>query len=197
MDQLTLFGGEPQPGDRPACVRYAPGWLDDHERRLDDLQRVIRWEQPTVTVFGRRHPTPRLTAWFGEGAYSYSGITHPPAELPSGLAEIRDRLAAELGVAFNSCLANLYRDGSDSMGAHADDEAELGPDPVIASVSLGARRRFVMTHVESKRRFDWSLGDGDLLVMSGESQSDYRHSVPKTARRLGRRLNLTFRTFDN
>lgn len=194
MDQLGLFGAEPQPGDRPACVRYVRGWLDDHERLLDELERLVRWEQPTVTVFGSRHPTPRLTAWFGEQAYSYSGITHQPAALPTSLTEIRDRLVDEVDVAFNSCLANLYRDGSDSMGAHADDEAELGLQPVIASVSLGARRRFVMTHVDSGRRFDWPLGGGDLLVMSGESQSDYRHSVPKTARRTGRRLSLTFRS---
>lgn len=196
MDQLTLFEDSGSAHEL-ACVRYMPGWLADHERSLNELARAIRWEQPIVTVFGRQHATPRLTAWFGADAYSYSGITHEPAAFPTALAAIRDRLAAEHGQEFNSCLANLYRDGSDSMGAHADDEPGLGSEPVIASVSLGERRQFVMTHVDSARRFVWCLGGGDLLVMYGASQSDFRHGVPKTARSVGRRLNLTFRTFDD
>jgi alkylated DNA repair dioxygenase AlkB len=162
---------------------------------MASLVDVIAWDQPTVTVFGRRHPTPRLTAWYGDGAYSYSGITHPPAPFPDPLAAIRDLLVETTGTRFNSCLANLYRDGGDSMGAHSDNEPELGPQPTIASVSLGARRRFVMTHIESGERFTWSLGGGDLLVMSGASQAEYRHAVPKTSARVGTRLNLTFRTF--
>lgn len=195
---MSVGRGHALPGllsDGPACVRYVPGWLDDHERRLRELAEIVRWEQPVVTVYGKRHPTPRLTAWFGDAAYSYSGITHPPAAFPSPLAAIAERLAADVGVRFNSCLANLYRDGRDSMGAHADDEPELGPDPTIASVSLGADRRFVMTHTASGRRFGWNLGAGDLLVMAGESQSAYRHCVPKTSAVVGRRLNLTFRAF--
>ena len=181
--------------DRPASVDYVPGWLEGADRWMAELVGAIEWEQPTVTVFGRQHPTPRLTAWFGDAAYSYSGITHPPAAFPAPLAAIRDRLVETTGVRFNSCLANLYRDGRDSMGAHADNEPELSPEPTIASVSLGARRRFVMTHVGSGRRFVWSLGDGDLLVMSGDSQLEYRHAVPKTTARVAPRLNLTFRTF--
>jgi len=162
---------------------------------MEELAAEIPWEQPIVTVFGRRHATPRLTAWFGDGAYSYSGITHAPAAFPTALADIRDQLGDATGAVFNSCLANLYRDGSDSMGAHSDNEPELGPEPVIGSVSLGDRRRFVMTDVETRERFEWALGAGDLLVMSGNSQARYRHSVPKTTRPIGRRLNLTFRTF--
>jgi len=197
MGQPALFDDDSADSGRPEpdCVHYVPGWLADDERRLDELADSIAWEQPTVTVFGRRHPTPRLTAWFGDQAYSYSGITHQPAPFPPALEAVRVRLAEERGLGFNSCLANLYRDGSDSMGDHADDEAELGPRPVIASVSLGDRRRFVMTDVGSGRRFAWSLGGGDLLVMSGESQTRYRHGVPRTTRPVGRRLNLTFRTF--
>lgn len=196
---MYIDRGNPVPGlvsDRlPACVQYAPGWLEDDDRWMVALIDAIAWEQPTVTVFGRQHPTPRLTAWYGEAEYRYSGIAHQPARFPAPLDAIRDRLAEAVGVRFNSCLANLYRDGRDSMGAHADDEPELGPEPTIASVSLGHRRRFVMTHVASGERFVWSLGGGDLLVMSGESQADYRHSVPKTSARVGMRLNLTFRVF--
>lgn len=195
--RLALFDGGASAGDQLACVRFVAGWLANHDRVLDELAEAIRWEQPTVTVFGRQHATPRMTAWFGDGAYSYSGITHAPAAFPAGLATIRDRLAADIGVSFNSCLANLYRDGSDSMGAHSDNEPELGSEPVIASVSLGDRRRFVMTDVSTRERFTWELGAGDLLVMSGESQSRFRHSVPKTTRPIGRRLNLTFRTFES
>lgn len=192
--------GNPLPGlvtasGAPDCVRYEAGWLEDDDRWMATLVASISWEQPTVTVFGRRHQTPRLSAWYGDAAYSYSGVTHAPAPFPTALAAIRERLDDTTGVRFNSCLANLYRDGSDSMGAHADNEPELGPEPTIASVSLGARRRFVMTHVDSRARATWSLGGGDLLVMSGASQRDYRHSVPKTSARVGPRLNLTFRVF--
>lgn len=174
-------------------VRYVSGWLDDADHLLPELTRSIGWEQPTVTVYGRQHPTPRLSAWFGDRAYSYSGFTHRPAPFPAPVADIGQRLRAELGVAFNSCLAQLYRDGSDSMGAHSDDEWELGRRPVIASVSLGAPRRFVMVNPVTKQRHQWMLGGGDLLVMSGDSQQTYRHSLPKTARAVGPRLNLTFR----
>lgn len=195
MRPPTLFDDGTPEGAGLACVRYVAGWLAEHERVLDELAAGIRWQQPIVTVFGRQHVTPRLTAWFGDGAYSYSGITHPPAAFPAALADIRDRVTREAGVPFTSCLANLYRDGSDSMGAHADNEPELGDAPVIASVSLGDRRRFVMADIHTSARFEWMLGGGDLLVMSGDSQSRYRHSVPKTARPIGPRLNLTFRTF--
>ena len=98
-------------------------------------------------------------------------------------------------MAFNSCLANLYRDGSDSMGYHSDDEPELGPRPTIASISLGARRNFALRHRVSRQRWTWSLGEGDLLVMRAEAQSDYAHAVPKTAKPVGPRMNLTFRVF--
>ncbi len=197
MSQPALFDDATPGVAELACVRYVAGWLADHERVLAELAAGISWEQPTVTVFGHRHVTPRLTAWFGDHAYSYSGITHPPAALPPALADIRDRLAAESGVSFNSCLANLYRDGSDSMGAHADNEPELGPAPVIASISLGARRRFVMADTDTRERFVWMLGGGDLLVMYGDSQTRYRHSVPKTTRPMTHRLNLTFRRFQS
>jgi alkylated DNA repair dioxygenase AlkB len=195
IDRGNALPGLVTPADGPACVRYVPGWLDDDDRWMAALVDTVEWEQPTVTVFGRQHPTPRLTAWYGDAAYSYSGITHAPSAFPAPLSEIRTRLLTTTGVRFNSCLANLYRDGTDSMGAHADNEPELGPEPTIASVSLGARRRFVMTHVESGERFTWTLGMGDLLVMSGESQRDFRHAVPKTTARTGPRLNLTFRVF--
>jgi alkylated DNA repair dioxygenase AlkB len=179
----------------PSCVDYRPGWVADHAMLLDRLTAEIAWEQHEITLFGRTVPTPRLTAWFGDAAYAYSGVVNQPKPWPDVLAALRERLTSELGVGFNSCLANLYRDGSDSMGFHSDDEPELGPEPTIASVSLGARRRFVLRDRATRQRWTWDLGAGDLLVMRDESQRDYAHAVPKTTRPVGARMNLTFRHF--
>ena len=179
----------------PGCVELRPGWVRDPDETFDRLRAEIDWEQHDITLFGRTVPTPRLTAWTGDLAYRYSGIVNEPRAWSPTLAALRDRLVAELGTPFNSCLANLYRDGSDSMGWHSDDEPELGPRPTIASVSLGARRRFVLRHRASGERWSHDLGAGDLLVMREESQADYRHAVPKTTRPVGPRLNLTFRWF--
>ena len=179
----------------PPCVDYYPAWAHDADRLFAKLQKEISWEQHAVTLYGRTTPTPRLTAWMGDGAYRYSGIVNEPSPWPDVLAELRERLRGELGVEFNSCLANFYRGGADSMGYHSDNEPELGPRPTIASVSLGDRRRFVLRHRASRERWSWDLGEGDLLVMRAESQSDYAHAIPKTSRAVGPRINLTFRRF--
>lgn len=177
----------------PDCVRYRPGWQELSQETFALLRQEIDWEQHDITLFGRTVATPRLTCWMGDAAYRYSGVVNQPKPWPPALAAIRDRLSAEVGVDFNSCLANLYRDGSDSMGYHSDDEPELGDQPTIASLSLGAKRTFTLRHRLTRERWSWPLGEGDLLVMSGESQSDYAHAVPKTARPVGPRMNLTFR----
>lgn len=186
----------PTPGSpAPSCLRYLPGWVDHSDRLFDELRADVAWEQLDISLFGRTVATPRLTAWVGDTEYAYSGVVNRPQPWPDALAALRDRLAGEVGVAFNSCLANLYRDGSDSMGYHSDDEPELGLQPTIASVSLGARRTFAVRHRVSRERWTWSLGEGDLLLMTAESQSDYAHAVPKTAKPVGPRMNLTFRLF--
>ncbi|MFP5282829.1 MAG: alpha-ketoglutarate-dependent dioxygenase AlkB family protein [Actinomycetes bacterium] len=174
---------------------YRPGWLPDAAEVFTALSAAIAWEQHAITLFGRTVPTPRLTAWMGDAAYRYSGVVNEPTPWPPLLTAIRDRLTEELGVEFNSCLANLYRDGSDSMGWHSDDEPELGPRPTIASVSLGARRLFAVRHRVNRERWTYPLGEGDLLVMREESQAAYAHAVPKTSRPVGPRMNLTFRRF--
>ncbi len=174
-------------------MRYIHGWQPDADALFEHLRRTIDWEQHDITLFGRTVATPRLTAWIGDVAYSYSGVVNQPKPWPAELHPVRERLAAELDTPFNSCLVNLYRDGSDSMGYHSDDEPELGERPTIASLSLGARRRFTLRHRTTRLRWSWDLGDGDLLVMTGESQSDYAHAVPKTTRPVGPRMNLTFR----
>jgi alkylated DNA repair dioxygenase AlkB len=130
----------------PKCVDYYAGWVDNADQLFDVLRDHIAWEQHTITLYGRSAPTPRLTAWMADSTYRYSGIANEPAPWSEALAELREQLRNELGVDFNSCLANLYRDGSDSVGYHSDDEPELGPRPTIASISLGDRRRFVLRH---------------------------------------------------
>jgi alkylated DNA repair dioxygenase AlkB len=179
----------------PPCVDYYPGWVADADQLFATLRNEIAWEQHVVTLYGRTTPTPRLTAWMGDGAYRYSGIVNEPGPWPHAVVDLQERLCHELAVDVNSCLANLYRDGTDSMGYHSDDEPELGPRPTIASVSLGDRRRFVLRHRSTGERWSYDLGGGDLLVMRDESQSDYAHAVPKTSRPIGSRINLTFRHF--
>ena len=181
--------------EQPPCIDYYSGWVADADQLFAMLRDEIAWEQHAVTLYGRTVRTPRLTAWMGDGAYRYSGIVNEPGPWPRALVEMRERLLRELGVDVNSCLANLYRDGTDSMGYHSDDEPELGPRPTIASVSLGDRRRFVLRHRTTGDRWSWDLGYGDLLVMRDESQSDYAHAVPKTSRPVRPRINLTFRYF--
>jgi alkylated DNA repair dioxygenase AlkB len=180
---------------QPGCVDYYPGWVKEAGQLFARLRADVAWEQHTITLYGRSALTPRLTAWMGDGPYRYSGIVNEPAPWPQALAALRERLRDELGVDFNSCLANLYRNGTDSMGYHSDNESELGPRPTIASISLGDRRRFVLRHRTTGTRWSWELGHGDLLVMRDESQSDYAHAVPKTSRPVGARMNLTFRCF--
>lgn len=166
------------------------------DRLLDALWREVCWAQHFVHIAGKKIPSPRLSAWYGErGArYTYSGQTYEPAPFFPALDEVRRGVEDGAGCLFNSVLVNAYRHGADSMGWHSDAEAELGPRPIIASVSLGATRRFRMRH----RALDvvpveLDLEHGSLLVMDGDTQSHWRHAVPKTKRKVGLRVNLTFR----
>jgi len=139
---------------------------------------------------------PRLIAWYGEpeAVYTYSGVRHVPMPFTPELAVIRARIEELSGAPFNSALANLYRDGRDGMGWHADNEAELGRNPVIASVSLGATRRFTLRHRRRKGLTEaLDLEPGSLLVMEGETQHHWLHALPKTTRPVGERINLTYR----
>lgn len=167
-------------------------------RRLVD---ELPLAQETYRMGAREIASPRLVSWHGDPGtgYAYSGVRHEPAPWTPTLAGLRRRVEEVTGLRFNSVLANLYRDGNDSMGWHADREPEIGPsadDRWIASLSLGARRRFVLKaakSVKSDQRHVFELGDGDLLVMRGTTQRDFRHALPKTRRPVGVRLNLTFR----
>ncbi len=181
-----------------ADVRYDSDFLAEATatRLFDDLLEELDWQQREILLFGRRIPSPRLTAFHGEAhaVYTYSGLTLEPRAWTPALDEIRAAIERATGFAFDCVLANHYRDGSDSMGWHSDDERELGPEPVIASVSLGATRRFTMQHRERKEeRFAIELEHGSLLMMAGPTQRCWKHALPKTRKPVGARVNLTFR----
>jgi len=157
----------------------------------------LQWSQRDITLFGRSVQQPRLTSWYGDpdAHYSYSGLCLHPLPWHPRLLELRRLLQERLRHDFNSVLANAYRDGHDGMGWHADDEKELGPKPLIASLSLGENRRFLLRKKLEKnsRSVGLQLEHGSLLVMQGDSQSRYLHSLPKTRKPAGLRINLTFR----
>lgn len=186
------------PGLLPgADVRFDPAWLApaDADAMLAALIDEVPWSQHRVRLFGREMPAPRLSAWIGDpgAAYTYSRVRHEPLPWTATLATLRERLQASTGARFNSVLANRYRDGRDSMGWHADDEAELGERPLIASISLGAARVFQLKPRGGGRTQSVTLGHGSLLLMGGDTQRLYVHALPKTARPVGERINLTFR----
>ena len=151
------------------------------------------WREESVVVYGKRHLQPRLTAWYGDASYTYSGLRLEPLPWTALLLEIRAAVEAACGQRFNSVLLNRYRNERDSMGMHSDDEAELGNDPVIASLSYGATRTFILRHKRDKRTVRLPLEDGSLLLMSGQLQRNWLHGINKSTRALGERLNLTFR----
>ncbi|HEX2082008.1 MAG TPA: alpha-ketoglutarate-dependent dioxygenase AlkB [Xanthomonadaceae bacterium] len=181
-----------------ADVGFDPQWLPrpEADALFAELLDAVPWEVHRIRLFGRDVDSPRLSCWIGDpqARYRYSGTLFEPRPWPACLLPLRDRLSRELGMAFNSVLANRYRGGRDAMGWHRDDEPELGPQPVIASVSLGAVRRFSLKGVgDVAPRLSLELPHGGLLVMRGETQARYRHALPRTAKAVGERINLTFR----
>lgn len=165
------------------------------ERLFRDVYGETDWRSENITLFGRTHAMPRLICWMGEKSYRYSGLTHPAAPFTPTVSRIAEKVMHIAKTPFNGVLLNLYRDGRDSMGWHADDEAELGPRPVIASVSLGAPRRM---RFKPKKPFEGTsfgidLAPGSLLVMKGDTQTNWLHAVSKTRKPVGPRINLTFR----
>ena len=161
------------------------------------LHEEILWERHRLRIFGRNVDSPRLSCWIGdpEAVYTYSGARFAPHAWTPALAELREYLFAHCGERCNSVLANLYRDGRDSMGWHSDDEPELGAEPVILSLSFGGVRRFRLRHRRDPRlRLELDLPSGSLLCMAGATQRHYRHDLPKTARDVAARINLTFRS---
>lgn len=180
-----------------ASLRYAARWqsVSCADRWLAALRAEIPWATHRVRIYGRWLDSPRLSSWHGdpEASYGYSGSRHQPLPWTPTLSAIRAALRDSVGEDFNGVLANRYRDGRDSMGWHADNERELGPRPLIASVSLGAVRRFSLKHRHSDQTLKLELAHGSLLLMAGETQRHWQHALPKEPRVREERINLTFR----
>jgi alkylated DNA repair dioxygenase AlkB len=181
-----------------ADIEYFPSFFTQSEsnRLYKSLLKNIAWQQDTIRFYGKEIPLPRLTAWYGETdkSYTYSGIPMKPLAWTDELLEIKYRIEEIACVEFSSVLLNLYRTGNDSVAWHADDEKELGHNPIIGSVSFGAARTFQFKHIENpnlKEKIE--LQNGSFLLMRGETQHNWLHQIPKTTKPLQPRINLTFR----
>jgi alkylated DNA repair dioxygenase AlkB len=174
---FTLFPGVFHPA---ASAAHLAGLLDE-----------LDWEVQQFTIYGRTLPMPRLIAMYGPAGYRYSGVVHPPRPLPARLEAIRRSVTAVTGREFNSVLANLYRDGRDSVGWHRDSDYVHGGQPDIASVSFGATRRFELR--DGAARVTVDLEPGSVLLVTGAAVARWWHRVPKTSAVTGPRVNLTYR----
>ncbi len=184
----------------PDCdMRYITNFIGKElaETYFDYLLNYVPWQLDHIKIFGKTYPQPRLTALYGNNSktYTYSSITMRPVPFNKVLEEIKAQTEPIAKVEFTSCLLNLYRSGADSNGWHADDEKELGRNPVIASVSLGQERYFHLKHrVRKDLRYKILLEPGSLLIMQGSTQHHWLHQIPKSKKALGPRINLTFRS---
>ena len=179
-------------------ISYFPSYLNQSlsDNYYEYFLKCVRWQQDDIHIFGKTYAQPRLTALYGinEKSYTYSGIVMRPNPFDKKLMALKKSLDELAGVKFTSCLLNLYRDGSDSNGWHADDEKELGTNPVIASVSFGQERVFHLRHKERKElKKRIILEHGSLLLMSGVTQHRWVHQIPKSKKPMHPRINLTFR----
>ncbi|MFV8326053.1 alpha-ketoglutarate-dependent dioxygenase AlkB family protein [Flavobacterium sp. ZS1P14] len=195
----SLFQPEPIPLNLPdADIIYYPAFFNKEEadRIYAALINEIPWQQDEIRVFGKIHPQPRLTALFGnEGKpYAYSNIKMQPHPWNPLLQKIKAQIETVSGTTFTTVLLNYYRDGKDSNGWHADNEKELGTNPIIGSLSFGAERTFQLKHNSDKdQKKSIILENGSLLLMKGTTQHFWKHQIPKTAKPIGPRINLTFR----
>ena len=181
-----------------AEIEYHPQFLglEDSHTLFKELVVNTPWQEDDIRVYGKVYKQPRLTAFFAnnEKSYGYSNISMTPHKFTPILNSLKQKIETTTQTTFTSCLLNLYRDGQDSNGWHADDEKELGINPVIASISLGAERFFHLKHKNIKTlKHKLILQNGSLLVMKGETQHHWLHQIPKTKKPLGKRINLTFR----
>jgi alkylated DNA repair dioxygenase AlkB len=183
-------------------------WLMNNflnQNEADDYFNVfnqsIHWKQEEINIYGKKIPLPRKTAWYGDAgsSYSYSGLKLDPEPWTKELFELKSKIESLFtGEKFNSVLLNRYRDGNDKVGWHSDDEKELGINPTIASLSLGATRRFDIKHkTEPNLSHHFELTNGSLIVMKGEMQHHWLHQIPIQKRVVQPRINLTFRTIRN
>ena len=196
---MDLFSEEKTELQLPnAELIYIPNFIGKEQADFyfDTLKNSIDWQHDDITVFGKTYKQPRLTALYAENdqPYSYSNISMLPKPFTAELLQIKQNIEKEANHHFTSVLLNLYRDGQDSNGWHADNEKELGKNPVIASVSFGAVRPFHFKHRKLKNeRYKLDLHHGSLLIMKGEMQHHWLHQIAKTKKQIENRINLTFR----
>ena len=195
---MELFGEKRSLNLVDSDIWYYPNFIPTNE--ADDYFKVLRnttpWRQDNIKVFGKVYDQPRLTALYGNNGktYSYSNITMTPLPFSESLEQLKNRIDREAEIEFTTCLLNLYRDGKDSNGWHSDDEKELGINPIIASISLGEERYFHLRHKKDKNlKHKILLEHGSLLLMRGTTQHFWQHQIAKTSRKIGERINLTFR----
>ena len=203
MDSFTeeLFTESKVEYDLPdAEIEYFPEFFSRKNSLffLPQLLDTIKWKQNTIKMYGKENPVPRLEAWYGDAgkSYAYSGIRMEPTPWTDELKEIKRSIEAKAAISFNSVLINYYRDGQDRVAWHSDDEKELGQNPVIGSVSFGAERIFKLRHKKYKinnLKQSITLGNGSFLLMKGATQHHWMHEIPRTAKLIGPRINLTFR----
>lgn len=204
MRQTQLFPAIAH-SEAPVNIDLSGGHLTLHptfcdaleaERLYWELAQLPGWRQDSIALFGKRHPLPRLHRWFADAGqtYRWSGLRMVAERFPNALDALRQKLATVSATNFNTALGNFYRGGQDGVGWHSDDEEELGPNPPIASLSLGAERQFLLRgRADRSQRVALTLPNGSLLLMSGETQRNWQHCIPKTRRPVGPRINLTFR----
>ena len=199
MLSQSLFpvSGEILPYDHSAILFPDFFTFQEADEAFSQLLSTTPWEEQTLTMFGKQVLEPRLSIWVSDGIpYTYSRVTRHPAPWTMILSHIRKECESATSTQFNGVLANYYRNGSDHMGWHADDEPINGPEPVIASLSFGATRRFDFRHNKSKEIVSVDLNHGSLLLMSGKSQHNWKHRIAKTTKVSEARINLTFRYVD-
>lgn len=192
---MPLNGNDIQLSEH-ASLLYCEHYLT--HLQADELQQFCMqhtpWVQSQIMIFGKRVPIPRLNAWYGDFPYRYSGTDFSACPMPPPLAQLQQQLMSDTALPYNSLLANLYRNGDDSMGWHSDDEKSLGTTPQIASISLGATRRFSLRRKHGKAdKLTLDLSHGSLLLMLGDCQREWQHCLPKSKKVKSPRVNLTFR----
>jgi alkylated DNA repair dioxygenase AlkB len=195
-EYITMPSGEAIPDGEVIMYRNFFSKAES-DRMFQELRRSIKWRQDKMKLYGKEFDLPRLTAWYGDDgkSYKFSGIPMNPDPWTSTLILIKKSIEEVEEVKFNSVLLNLYRTGKDGISWHSDDESELGKNPIIASVSFGESRRFQLKHKLNKSlaKLETNLTHGSLLIMKGSTQHFWQHQIPKTAKLLKERINLTFR----
>ncbi|WDD98142.1 alpha-ketoglutarate-dependent dioxygenase AlkB family protein [Thalassomonas actiniarum] len=180
-----------------ADLQYFPAFIPMARSRLlyDELAQQLDWSQDSIVLYGKPVLIPRLQAWYGDDGldYTYSGLTLAAKSWLPVLIQLKQMVEAKTGEQFNAVLANLYRDGNDTVGWHSDDEPELGENPVIASLSFGGERNFNLKHKISGEKLTVPLKSGSLLTMAGQTQRFWQHCLPRTKKAKLPRINLTFR----